>query len=311
MSHERNITVGFDGRFHNIPSVVDGKHVSNAEAIEAYRSGRTKSSGIFNTQQEAEGASKSRSESFGGQEAMPRQQSGPQDFFSPGAWPQPDQGPMDQVTGFLQDPRGQAALLQAGLSLMGGPAWGDTGASQIARAVGAGGEAIGRQDVEARKQTESESKVELQEARAGAATARAGAAGTSADLARERLGIARLGEEGKRERAMLGGRIRLSGMYQTYLKDLAKRNSDPLRTGAPETPLGMQDWIRQNPTLRTLGLLPEGGAGSEGEEIPAMTPSVSPGPTLQSTGAPQVGEVRRGFRFKGGDPSKEASWERV
>lgn len=234
---------------------------------------------------------------------------GPRDFFSPGPWQgDPRQpGPMDEITGFLQDPRGQAALLQAGLGLMGGPAWGDTGTSQIARAIGGGGEAIGRQEVMDLREQEVDTKSQLREAQAGAATARAGTAAASSDLARERLGIARTQEEGKQTRALLGGRIRLSGMYQQYLKDVAKQNADPLRTGSPVVPTSMQDWIKQNPTLKTLGLIPadETGAGLDDAEVPAASPVV-PAP-----GAPKVGDVRRGFRFKGGDASKEANWERV
>lgn len=236
-----------------------------------------------------------------------------EDFFSP--IQSAASGMSPEVMGFLQNPRGQAALLQAGLNLMGGPAWGDTGASQIARAVGSGGEALGRQEAEdlkaqeaASKQTLREAQATNAEARANAATARAGQAGTTAELARERLGIARSQEEGRQQRALLGGRIRLSGMYQNYLKDVAKRNADPLRTGTPEVPLGMTDWIKQNPTLSTLGLIPEGTTGAEidDEAAPAATPGTAAVP-----GAPRVGETRRGYRFKGGDPAQQESWEKI
>lgn len=239
---------------------------------------------------------------------------GPLDFFSPGPWTDPSQQPgpaQQQIMGFLQDPKGQAALLQAGLGLMAGPTWGDSGASQVARAIGSGGEAIGRQESADIKQQESDTKSQLREAQAGAATARSGAAASSADLARERLGIGRLQEEGKRDRAMLGGRIRLSGMYQSYLKDLAKRNADPLRTGAPEVPASMQDWIKQNPTLKTLGLIPpeEVGAGMDNESIPATSPinSQAGGSPLDraraaiAQGAPRDAVMKR-LRDSGIDP---------
>jgi hypothetical protein len=240
---------------------------------------------------------------------------GPMDFFSPGPWTDPNQPSAgQQIAGFMNDPRGQAALLQMGLSLMGGPAWGDSGASQTARAIGSGGEAITRQEGENRKQSESESKVELQEARASAASARAGQAGTAADLARERLGIARTQEEGKRERNMLGGRIRLSGMYQQYLKDVDKQNADPFRTGPPVVPPSMQDWIKQNPTLRTLGLIPDdetgAGLGSDTQDIPATSPinSQSGGSPLDRAraaiqqGAPRDKVIER-LRKNGIDPT--------
>lgn len=236
---------------------------------------------------------------------------GPLDFFSPGPWTDPNQpDASSQLSQTFNDPRAKAALLQAGLSLMAGPTWGDTGASQLARAVGTGGEAVGRGEAMDIKAQEADSKDQLREAQAGAATARSGQAATQADLARERLGIARVAEQGKTDRNTLGGRIRLSGMYQQYLKDLAKRNADVMKPpGSPaEVPLDMQNWIKNNPTLNTLGLIPPGAenpAPEEGIDTPQpLTPTVS-------TSAPQVGETRKGYRFKGGDPALATSWDKI
>jgi len=242
---------------------------------------------------------------------------GPFDFFSPG-WPQ-EEAPQatPQGPGLLSNPRAQAALLQAGLSLMAGPTWGDTPSSQIARAIGSAGEAVSRGEAEDLKQREADSKAGLREAQANAAQARAetagarsGTAASNLELARERLGIARANIEGRQERAMLSGRIRLSGMYQQYLRDVAKQNADPLRTAPPIVPVGMNDWIKQNPTLRTLGLVPDEttpGDGADNEPLPAATPNVSGAPSS----APKIGETRKGYRFRGGDPSKPENWEKV
>lgn len=207
---------------------------------------------------------------------------GPLDFFTPGPWTDPNQPSAAQT---FQDPRAQAALLQAGLNLMSGPTWGDTAGSQIARAVGSAGEATGRIEAADIKQQDSDTKAQLREAQAGAATARSGQAASGADLARERLGIARVAEEGKNQRNVLGGRIRLSGMYQQYLKDLAKQNADPLKTTPAVEPLGMQEWIQNNPTLRTLGLVPTGA------DIPAPEEGGgAPGAPMTggSVGAPEA-----------------------
>jgi len=42
--------------------------------------------------------------------------------------------------------------------------------------------------------------------------------------------------------------------------------------------------------------------------IPSGTES---DPSKAATGAPTPGEVRKGYRFKGGDPAKQESWEKV
>jgi len=225
------------------------------------------------------------------------------DFFSPGVPPDPASAPGTapggELMGFLGNPKGQAALLQAGLSLMGGPSWGDTPTSQIARAIGSGGEALSRGEAEDLKQQEAQSKQELRaaqasnaEARAEAAGARSGTAATNVELARARLGIAQQNADQRQERANLNSKIRLSGMYQNYIKDLAKRNSDPLRTGAPEVPLSMSDWVKSNPTLRTLGLVSdETTPGADDESVPAAIPS-SPGTVAGAGGGSVLDRAR-------------------
>jgi len=64
-STERTITVGFDDGYYNIPTIVDGKQVSESEAIQHFKAGRNKAVGHFATQQEAEAAAKARSGEIG------------------------------------------------------------------------------------------------------------------------------------------------------------------------------------------------------------------------------------------------------
>lgn len=51
---------------------------------------------------------------------------------------------------------------------------------------------------------------------------------------------------------------------------------------------------------------PGGGAGGETRTGTGLTPAAAPAPS-----APSVGTVMKGYRFKGGDPSAQASWEKV
>lgn len=64
MSHEQTITVEVDGKWWNIPTVIDGKKVGEKEATDyALKSG--KNFGSFGSLPEAENAARTRSEGFG------------------------------------------------------------------------------------------------------------------------------------------------------------------------------------------------------------------------------------------------------
>jgi len=90
---------------------------------------------------------------------------------------------------FLNDPRGQAALLQAGLSLMGGRTWGDNPTSQIARAIGSAGEAVRGQETATQQAAESASLISERGSRAAAREEAARQAEERTDIARQRLGL--------------------------------------------------------------------------------------------------------------------------
>lgn len=222
------------------------------------------------------------------------------DPFTPGATADPtagvDPSTYDKVrnewNAFMDDPHGRAALLSAGLALMQPPSFGDTGASQIARAVGTAGESAtsnqatdmkqqelsSKQDLRASQATAAETRAEAASARAGTAEARIGTAGARLELQREQM-------KNMNERNLLGNRVRLSGMYQNYVKDIAKRNSDPLRSTPPDPVLPMSDWIKQNPMLANMGLVPSSDVADDEAADNAGT-GVSP-PTTTST-APQA-----------------------
>lgn len=203
------------------------------------------------------------------------------------------------VNQFFDNPQNRAMLLSTGLSLMQPPSFGDTPASQIARAIGAGGETVGRQEAMDQKQQEASSKQDLRSAQAIAAEARAGAAATRAGAAQERLTLEGERQRGLNERARLGARIRLSNLYQNYVRDTQRSN---LVAPQPAPIQSFEDWVRGNPSLNALNLLTSepAAAGGGGTGAPAPT-----------SAAPAPGEVRDGFRFRGGDPSVQANWERV
>lgn len=234
----------------------------------------------------------------------------------------PDLGQFQQVpqamSGFLDNPQGRAALLSAGLALMQPPSFGDNPMSQIGRAIGSAGQSVGANEAADIRASEASSKQELRasqasaaETRADAAAARAGTAGARMDQAADRLAFGRERLAAMNERNLLGNRVRLSGMYQQYVKDVAKRNSDPLRTGAPEPVLPIGDWVKSNPLVNQM--FPElnqtaATAGEDDTEVPAAAQTTT---TAAPRGAPAVGEVRKGYRFKGGNPALPDSWEKV
>jgi hypothetical protein len=225
------------------------------------------------------------------------------DPFTPGQTNDPtagvDPSTYDKIRGqwdsFMGNPQGRAAMLSAGLALMQPPSFGDTGMSQLGRAIGAAGEsATGNEAMDMKKretdirQQEANSKEDLRasqamaaEARAGTAEARVGAAGSRLDLQREQL-------KSMNERNLLANRVRLSGMYQNYVKDVAKRNADPLRTTPPDPVLPMSDWVKANPMLNNLGLMPSNDAAddatADGAGVSAASPATTSG--TPTTGAP-------------------------
>lgn len=83
-STERTIGIEMDGKYYNIPTIVNGKQLTEDQAVAAFQSGQNQPVGVFNNQAEADAAAQSRSNRIGQvrgggqapQPQMPQQQGG-------------------------------------------------------------------------------------------------------------------------------------------------------------------------------------------------------------------------------------------
>lgn len=196
------------------------------------------------------------------------------DPFTPGPTIAPDAGVgaefeslKDQWNTFMQNPQGRAALLSAGIALMQPPSFGDTGAGQIGRAIGAGGQSATANQAMDIRESEAESKQSLRESQAGLAEARAATAGSRADQAGQLLDFKRqqLGQQG--QLGMLRLRIQAHNSYNTYRNDLEKSNAkggllDPKFVPTPVPTF--EEFIARNPMFIPL----TGAAGGGGSVAP-------------------------------------------
>lgn len=228
---------------------------------------------------------------------------GPLDPFTPGATEDPTAGlPQpghfeqltDQWNTFLSDPRGRGAILQMGLALMQPRGFGDTGAGQVGRAIGAGGEQVGRREAMDIKEQEAASKQELrgaqaaaQEARAGTAAANANTAATRAAAQADRLQFGREQEAGRSDRAAQSRRIREALGYDTMRARVEGENRRARQHNSsisaqlpgfqplPITPIPTrEEWNRQHGLGAGLEGVDGGGGGGQPSPIPA--PGVGP-----------------------------------
>jgi len=224
----------------------------------------------------------------------------PIDYFSPGPMTgvTPDPQAQGAVSSFMADPKMLSALLAFGTNAM-IPQWGG-GTVQFAKGVGGAGEAMNAQTAQEQKQQEIDSKSELRASQAGAAEARANTAATRSSL----TGAI---EEGKRLRADQSARIRLSAMYQNYVRNtnaanavVDKQNNDVLKPpGSPMAPkapvLDMDTWARNNPLINQLGLLPPaaapGGGGDQGDTGDILPGGAAPA-VAGTTDAPRDPKLR-------------------
>src|ERR687892_177761 len=61
MAHERSKSFRFDDKVYLLPTVVDGVHLSDEEVVRRFRQGRITPLGVFDSEEEADAASQTRS----------------------------------------------------------------------------------------------------------------------------------------------------------------------------------------------------------------------------------------------------------
>lgn len=203
---------------------------------------------------------------------------------------------------FLQDPRIAAAALSGGLSLM-TPQWGNNPVSSIAQAIGAGGTSAQVMDEQARKDAEAESKSSLREAQAGAAEARAGHAGANASNAASRLELEREKMNSLNDRNALGNRIRAANLYQNYVKDVNKRNSDIGRDVRlpPEPILPIGDWVKANPMIQSLLPPTVADTGDTADDTDTAVAPVAPTGRVRVNTPAEAMKLQAGTKYVGPD----------
>lgn len=212
-----------------------------------------------------------------------------------------------QWRNWFADSNNRAALMQFGVSMMQPVGLGQSPAGHIGQALGQTGEALTRRSEFDRKDRELESKDELRGAQATLAESRAATAGAGAGRAADRLAFERERFGFQRQRYQTSDLIRLQ---QQFIRDKQKHEENmAVQPAASRTPFPNFDaWVAQNPSLaRSLDL---GGtsASTDPNDVPAGGGDTAAPPVA---GGPRVGEVRRGYRFRGGDPGNESSWEKV
>ena len=212
--------------------------------------------------------------------------------------PQPAQGTQGQgsdVAGmwrnWIGDPSNRAALMQFGISLMQPISPGQNTLGHVGEALGSAGEAVARKRAIDLKEQEAASKADLREAQA--IRSEAGA--------RELSGTAAAREAGAEAKLR---QVDTAGQMLTLREALgSQKTGHDLAKAFYEAKL-------INPSLTLEEYKKTVGEFTPKQQFPLQTPQAG-GPTQYPTGSrpPQVGDVVRGYRYKGGPLNNPTSWE--
>lgn len=237
-------------------------------------------------------------------------------FFDPSAIASAAQAPdtnqlRQQWDLYLNDPKTQAALLSFGAQVAQPMQFGQSGFGHLLSSVAQGGAGVRQVEEQDRKQQDIESKAGLREAQADAAEARARASQAGSGAAAERLSVARIREEGLRERSQLQRRVQAYKLYGDYAKATQKANQDAALMRQPTQPvLSPAEWFQRNrPLMESIGITPEmllnepaAPVGDGGSAPNAAPPSgASPAPASSAGGAatpPPASTRPDGFIFE-------------
>src|SRR5512139_246972 len=172
---------------------------------------------------------------------------------------------------WLGDPSNRAALMQFGISLMQPMPVGQNAIGHFGTALGQAGEAMDRRRAMDLKEQEASSKQDLREAQAQNAESRAAAATANLGLQGENLDLKR----------MLGVMERSTKLQDAYQK---AKLLDPNLT--------LEKFMQENRQMIELSAAMDRGGGAQ---APARKP--------------KIGDIVRGYRYKGGALNDRASWE--
>lgn len=208
-----------------------------------------------------------------------------------------------QWKNWLANENNRAAMMQFGISLMQPMGFGQNVAGHVGQAIGSTGELASRRQAADMKQQELDSKAELRGAQAAAAEARAARAGETTARQSDRLAFQR--ERLDADLRNASTRLRLSALLRYQQARKAHEDQQLLEPPDRRTPFpSLEQWAQQYGLGDVTGTR---APTDDGTGAPAVS---SAAPASQPT-APAVGEVRRGYRFKGGNPRDKANWEPV